>query len=171
MSKRKIPQNPNESNDVDQALAASAIQDGHTSPPRRVAPKGSPADEFLGLTVEAPPSPDAQDLTCDLTVVPKSSYNKRRTLSAIIIGVLPIYTKAGTSHACCPLYCNVCHTQLQFVATSSLGTKQGNALFVFGAIIPRYSTKAVSVARSPSVARSFKNMTVNFNYRCPKILL
>ena len=99
MSKRKIPNLPSDVNDHDQALLAVAVHDGNTTPPRRVVPKGSPADEFLTHSAVVPPSPDAQDLTCDLTVVPKGSYNKRRNLSAIIIAVLPIYTKGSTSHA------------------------------------------------------------------------
>ena len=99
MSKRKLPQIPNDVNDVNQALLAVAVQDGIATPPRRVVPKGSPADEFLTQSAVAPISPGAQDLTCDLTIVPKESYNKRRNLSAIIIGVMPIYTKGSTSHA------------------------------------------------------------------------
>jgi hypothetical protein len=95
MSKRKLP-NAIEPNELEQALLAAAVQDGIKTPPRRVAPKGSPAEEFIVGTMDAPQSPGGQDLTCDLSVVPKISYNKRRTLSAIIISVLPIYTKGST---------------------------------------------------------------------------
>lgn len=37
-----------------------------------------------------------QDLTCDLTAIPKDKLNKKRTLSAVVIAVLPIKTKAST---------------------------------------------------------------------------
>jgi hypothetical protein len=109
MSKRKLPQIPNDPNDVNQALLAVAVQDGIATPPRRVVPKGSPADEFLTQSAVAPISPCAQDLTCDLTLVSKESYNKRRNLSAIIIAVMPIYTKGSTSQACPTFYCNFIH--------------------------------------------------------------
>ena len=96
MSKRKLPHtNCNDQADLDQALIAAAIQEGITTPPRRVAPKGSPADEFLTGTMDAPSSP-SQEMTCDLSAVPTISHNKKRTLSAIIIGVLPVYTKGLT---------------------------------------------------------------------------
>jgi hypothetical protein len=108
-TKRKLPHLPSDPTDIDQAQVAVAIVDGSTTPPRRVVPKGCPADEFLTHSTAAPPSPDAQDLTCDLTAVPKDSHNKRRNLSAIIIAVFPIYTKGSTSHACLTIYCNVIH--------------------------------------------------------------
>lgn len=97
ISKRKLPfPHTNDQADLEQALLAEAVQEGIKTPPRRVAPKGSPADEFLTSTMVAPPSPDAQDMTCDLSAVPTVSHNKKRTLSAIIIGVLPVYTKGST---------------------------------------------------------------------------
>jgi hypothetical protein len=95
MSKRKLP-NTIDPSELDQALLAAAVQDGIKTPPRRVAPKGSPAEEFTLGTMASPSSPDSPDLTCNLTVVPKISHNKRRTLSAVIISVLPIYTKGST---------------------------------------------------------------------------
>ena len=95
MSKRKLPHTIDPS-EYEQALLAAAVQDGIKTPPRRVAPKGSPAEEFALGTTDAPSSPDSPDLTCDLTVVPKNTHNKRRTLSAIIISVLPIYVKGST---------------------------------------------------------------------------
>ena len=65
------------------------------SPPRRTVPQGSPAAAFL---ISAPTSPDSPDLdlTCDLTTVPREKWNKRRTLSAVIISVLPTKVKGTT---------------------------------------------------------------------------
>jgi hypothetical protein len=65
------------------------------SPPRRTIPQGSPAAAFL---ISAPPSPDSPelDLTCDLSSVPREKWNKRRTMSAVIISVLPTKVKGTT---------------------------------------------------------------------------
>jgi hypothetical protein len=64
------------------------------TPPRRTIPKGSPADEFMQGSVTK--QEDVNNLTCDLSQIPKDRWNKRRTLSAIVVAVLPIKSKAST---------------------------------------------------------------------------
>lgn len=66
------------------------------SPTRRVIPQGSPAAAFIRGPGPGSPDNTVLDLTCDLNAVPKDKWNKRRTLSAVIIAVLPIKTKATT---------------------------------------------------------------------------
>jgi hypothetical protein len=39
---------------------------------------------------------DLSTMTCDLSQIPKDRWNKRRTLSAIVVAVLPITSKAST---------------------------------------------------------------------------
>lgn len=71
-----------------------AREQEQATPPRRTIPKGSPADEFMQGSVSKPE--DVNNLTCDLSQIPKDRWNKRRTLSAIVVAVLPIKSKAST---------------------------------------------------------------------------
>ena len=64
------------------------------TPPRRVVPKGSPAEDFSQSAKSQ--QVDVSCLTCDLLLIPKDRWNKRRTLSAIVLAVLPVKTKAAT---------------------------------------------------------------------------
>ena len=80
----------------DPSLTSALAQMEESPPPvnRRIAPPGSPAAAFL---LAAPNSPDQTlELNCNLTAVPREQWNKRRTLSAIIIVVLPIKHKGTT---------------------------------------------------------------------------
>jgi hypothetical protein len=62
--------------------------------PSRMVPKGSPADSFQ----QASPiqHEDVSALTCDLSLIPKDKWNKRRTLSAIVLAVMPVKSKSST---------------------------------------------------------------------------
>ena len=64
------------------------------SPPKMV-PKGSPAESFM----QASPTKVTEDvsaLTCNLSLIPKDRWNKRRSLSAIVLAALPIQSKSST---------------------------------------------------------------------------
>jgi hypothetical protein len=69
-------------------------QELQATPPRRTIPKGSPAEAFQDTASLQPE--DASCLTCDLLQVPKDRWNKRRTLSAIVLAVLPVKNKGAT---------------------------------------------------------------------------
>jgi len=69
------------------------------TPPRQFQ-KGSPADEFLTsschvVTPTSLPTTSAE-LTCNLSLIPKDGYSKRRRLSAICVNVHPILRKGDT---------------------------------------------------------------------------
>lgn len=76
------------------ALKMAKEQDVCTTPPR--VPKGSPADAFRQSQIIKSPKEEPGILTCDLSVVPKDKWNKRRTLSAVVLAVLPIKSKGST---------------------------------------------------------------------------
>jgi hypothetical protein len=108
MSKRKLPdsipaanaattvvQNSNVVEDNSEAAQAqAAVQQSilPETPPRRIQ-KGSPADEFLNTLPQTVGQIDA--MTCNLSLIPKDQYNKRRTLIAVIIAVDQIKTKGS----------------------------------------------------------------------------
>jgi hypothetical protein len=141
MSKRKLPDGiPTSSvtavvqpisNPVDadgeavQANAAAQQSVMPETPPRRIQ-KGSPADEFLNTLPQTVGQVDG--LTCNLALIPKEQYNKRRTLVAVIIAVDQIKTKGSFSRRNVVLRdshheCEVCvwgnHTHL--LNASSIG--------------------------------------------------
>jgi hypothetical protein len=109
MSKRKLPDaipttsvtavaqptaNPVDADgEAVQANAAVQLSVMPETPPRRIQ-KGSPADEFL-ITQPLTVGTQVDALTCDLTLIPKEQYNKRRTLVAVIIAVDQIKTKGS----------------------------------------------------------------------------
>ena len=75
------------------ALQMAMAQEAIASPPR-IAPKGSPAESFLQaspIRIE-----DVSALTCNLLLIPKERWNKRRSMSAIVVATLPIQTKSST---------------------------------------------------------------------------
>ncbi len=140
MSKRKLPetisatvttvtspiQNPTD-DDCEAAQTNAAMQQSimPETPPRRIQ-KGSPADEFLNTQPQTVGQTEA--LTCDLSLIPKEQYNKRRTLIAVIIAVEQIKTKGNFSRRTVLLRdagneCEVCvwgnHTHL--LNESSIG--------------------------------------------------
>lgn len=105
MSKRKLPESlglpPAALNQGDlspeqehPAHQMARIVEQMETPPRRTIPKGSPADEFM----QGSPAirDDVSTLTCDLSLIDKDRWNKRRTLSAIVLAVLPIKAKSST---------------------------------------------------------------------------
>ena len=105
MSKRKLPESlgsplavhNQENHSPEQEHPAhqmAQVAEQMETPPRRTVPKGSPADEFM----RASPAirDDVSTLTCDISLIPKDRWNKRRTLSAIVLAVLPVKTKAAT---------------------------------------------------------------------------
>ncbi len=77
------------------AILLAQEQEQRDTSPTRIAPMGSPAAEFLHATPNRNCA-DAANMTCDLAAIPRDKWNKRRSLSAIIISVLPIKTKAAT---------------------------------------------------------------------------
>ena len=77
------------------ALEAAAASE--QSPIKRInPPPGSPAAAFNLKPNVAIQDADQQDLTCDFTSLHPSRWNKRRTLSAVIIAVLPIKIKGSS---------------------------------------------------------------------------
>jgi hypothetical protein len=78
---------------VHPALQLAQEQAAHGSPPRTI-PKGSPAESFI--LQASPQKSDDNILTCNLSLIPKDRWNKRRQLSAIVIAVLPIQSKSST---------------------------------------------------------------------------
>ena len=105
MSKRKLPESlgsplaahNQENHSPEQEHPAhqmAQVAEQMETPPRRTVPKGSPADEFM----RASPAirDDVSTLTCDISLIPKDRWNKRRTLSAIVLAVLPIKAKSST---------------------------------------------------------------------------
>ncbi len=107
MSKRKLPdtitasvttltsptQNPEDDSEAAQANAAMQQSVLPETPPRRIQ-KGSPADEFLNTQAQTA-GQSSESLTCDLSLIPKDQYNKRRTLIAVVIAVEQIKTKGN----------------------------------------------------------------------------
>jgi hypothetical protein len=115
MSKRKLPDSI-----VDVVVAAAAGNtsspasiDLVTTPPRRCIPKGSPAEAFLQRSPTGEVTVCSQnsarialfmfnhqqqvcELTCDLRALPKDSWAKRRTLSAVVLAVFPVTSKLTT---------------------------------------------------------------------------
>jgi hypothetical protein len=75
------------------ALQLFQEQAAHGSPPRTI-PKGSPAESFI--LQDSPQKSDDNILTCNLSLIPKDRWNKRRQLSAIVLAVLPIQSKSST---------------------------------------------------------------------------
>lgn len=75
------------------ALQQANVQEAIGTPPRLV-PKGSPAESFM----QASPAriEDVCVLTCNLTLIPKDRWNKRRSMSAVVLAVLPIQSKSST---------------------------------------------------------------------------
>jgi hypothetical protein len=102
MSKRKLPDtiptacavmSPQSQQDTEETLTANeATAILPETPPRRIQ-KGSPADDFLSFTAGTVSQSDA--LTCNLELVPKDQYNRRRRLIAVVIGVEQIKTKGN----------------------------------------------------------------------------
>ena len=83
---------PNKENPAHQL---ARMQEQLVTPPRCTIQKGSPAEDFqLGSTHVR--QDDVSCLTCDLSLIPKDRWNKRRTLSAIVLAVLPVKTKGST---------------------------------------------------------------------------
>jgi hypothetical protein len=79
------------------AIVMSRAQDPELAVQPRMAPVGSPASEFLMASPNRNQAgTDTAFLTCDLSAITRDRWNKRRTLSAIVIAVLAIQTKAAT---------------------------------------------------------------------------
>jgi hypothetical protein len=76
------------------AIAMSRAQDPDQAVQQRVAPKGSPASEFMLASPNR--TLDLANLTCDLRAIPRDRWNKRRSLSAVVIAVFAIQSKAAT---------------------------------------------------------------------------
>lgn len=140
MSKRKLPESITTASEI--TLIEPYLEDGTTAassassasqqlsilpetPPRRIQ-KGSPADIFLTTLPSA--AGCAANLTCDLALIPKDQYNKRRTLIAVVVAVEQIKTKGNFSRRNVTLRdahneCEVCvwgnHTHL--LNESSIG--------------------------------------------------
>ena len=85
---------PDDDSELSQALAAAQSSANYNvlpeTPPRRIQ-KGSPADEFLSAPARVEGNDDI--LTCDIELIAKDKFNRRRKLIAVIIGVDPIVTK------------------------------------------------------------------------------
>ena len=75
------------------ALQLAQVQEAVGSPPR-IVPKGSPAESFVQAT--SPQRITDFNLTCNLSLIPKDRWNKRRSLSAIVLATLPIQSKSST---------------------------------------------------------------------------
>lgn len=88
--RRVVPEVPT---DLSAIVIAQSQQTQSTM--NRVAPIGSPASEFMMASPKRCAS-DTADMTCDLLAIPRDRWNKRRSLSAIVIAVLAIQTKAAT---------------------------------------------------------------------------
>lgn len=104
MSKRKLPETiPTETEVVSQntGLVSEEMLEAHAAtsmlpetPPKRIQ-KGSPADEFLSCHAGNVSVSQSDALTCNLALVPKDQYNRRRRLIAVVIGVEQIKTKGN----------------------------------------------------------------------------
>ena len=95
-NKRVAPENANPNTmPVHPALLMVNAQSQQGPSPPQIAPRGSPAAEFLQTSPIRNPN-ETTIMTCDLAAIPRDKWNKRRTLSAIIISVFPIKTKAAT---------------------------------------------------------------------------
>ena len=83
--------------EISQALAAVQASGDNSvlpeTPPRRIQ-KGSPADDFLNTPARVEGTSSDDSLTCDITLIAKDKFNRRRKLIAVIIGVEPIVTKS-----------------------------------------------------------------------------
>ncbi len=75
------------------AVQHDMTQELIASPPR-IVPKGSPAESFM----HASPTKmeDVSALTCNLSLIPKDRWNKRRSMSAIVLATLPVQSKSST---------------------------------------------------------------------------
>jgi hypothetical protein len=78
---------------VHPAVQMAMAQEQIASPPR-IVPKGSPAESFMQASPTRPE--DVTQLTCNLSLIPKDRWNKRRSLSAIVLATLPIQSKSST---------------------------------------------------------------------------
>ncbi len=76
-----------------QAYQLAQVQEALASPPRMV-PKDSPAASFMQSSPTKMADTDA--LTCNLSLIPRDRWNKRRSLSAIVLATLPIQSKSST---------------------------------------------------------------------------
>jgi hypothetical protein len=88
---------PDDDSELSQALAAAQSSGNYSvlpeTPPRRIQ-KGSPADDFLNTPARVEGTSSDDSLTCDITLIAKDKFNRRRKLIAVIIGVEPIVTKS-----------------------------------------------------------------------------